>query len=72
MYIIDRFKGDWAIIESDRKTFKLPRDLVPQEAVEGDVVVINVNIDARATARLAGEVKELADTLYVERRGALT
>jgi len=34
MYIIDRFKGDWAIIESDRKTFKLPQDLVPQEDIE--------------------------------------
>ncbi|BAF58747.1 MAG: DUF3006 domain-containing protein [Pelotomaculum sp.] len=64
MYIIDRFEGDWAVIEHNRKTFNLPRSLIPPEAMEGDVIIIKVSVDAEATARVKGEVKGLAGRLF--------
>jgi hypothetical protein len=44
MFIIDRFEDDWVILEFGRKTFSLPRQLVPPEAMEGDVLKIMVNM----------------------------
>jgi len=64
MFVIDRFEGDWVVIEYNRKTFNLPRDLVPPEAVEGDVIVIKASIDVEATAKLKKDVKELAGNLF--------
>ncbi len=34
MFIVDRFEGDWAVIEYGRKTFNLPRFLLPQDCRE--------------------------------------
>lgn len=64
MYIIDRFEGDWAVVEYNRTTFNLPRELVPPEAVEGDVISITVTVDVDATAKLKEGVKNLADKLF--------
>lgn len=64
MFIIDRFENGWAVIEHNRKTFNLPRELIPPEAVEGDVLTINVAIDTEATADLKKEVRALADELF--------
>ena len=52
MFIIDRFENDWVILEFERKTFRLPRQPLPPEAMEGDVLKIAVSIDAGATAKL--------------------
>lgn len=68
MYIIDRFEGDWAIVEYNRKTFNLPRTLAPPEAVEGDVILIKVSVDVKATARLKGGVRDLANELFKEEK----
>ncbi|MDD2443836.1 MAG: DUF3006 domain-containing protein, partial [Desulfotomaculaceae bacterium] len=57
MYIIDRFEGDWVVIEAGGKTFNLPRELVPPEAAEGDVIMIKINIDSGATAKIKREVR---------------
>ena len=64
MYIIDRFEGEWAVIEYNRKTFNLPRLLVPPEAVEGDILTIKISIDTRATAKIKGDVRSMADNLF--------
>lgn len=64
MYIIDRFENDWAVVEWKRRTFNLPRELIPPEAAEGDVVLIKVSIDTVATAKLKEEVKDMADELF--------
>jgi hypothetical protein len=38
-YPIDRFEGDWAVLEKeDASTFNVPRDWLPSAASEGDVV----------------------------------
>ena len=48
LVIIDRFEGDFAIVELPSKaTANLPRILVPREAAEGDVV--RIEIDAAET-----------------------
>ena len=41
-FLPDRFEGDYAVIEYNRKTFILPRELLPQEAMVGDVIQITV------------------------------
>jgi len=64
MYIIDRFEGDWAVIEYNRKTFNLPRLLVPPEAVEGDILTIKISIDTRSTAKIKGDVRSMVDNLF--------
>ncbi|HPZ43383.1 MAG TPA: DUF3006 domain-containing protein [Bacillota bacterium] len=66
MFIIDRFENDWVILEFERKTFRLPRQLVPPEAMEGDVLKIAVSIDAGATAKLKENVRTLAERLFKE------
>ena len=66
MFIIDRFEDDWVILEFGRETFSLPRQLVPPEAMEGDVLKIMVNIDAGATAKIKENVRSLADRLFKE------
>ncbi|HBP65662.1 MAG TPA: DUF3006 domain-containing protein [Desulfosporosinus sp.] len=50
MFIIDRFEGDWAIIETKtRRTFNLPRSVLPHGIKEGDVISIQVGIDLATT-----------------------
>ncbi len=64
MLIIDRFEGEWAVIELGRKTFKIPRLLLPGESKEGDVVNIDVSIDKETTEKLKRETENLADNLF--------
>ncbi|MFZ5596945.1 MAG: DUF3006 domain-containing protein [Bacillota bacterium] len=59
MYIIDRFEGEYALIRKKgaKKLFHIPKELMPKGAKEGDVVIINISVDAAATAspRKSGE-----------------
>lgn len=51
MYIVDRFEGEWAIIETEnRETFRLPKQLL-QGAKEGDVIAINIVADKVGTEK---------------------
>jgi hypothetical protein len=44
--IIDRFEGEFAIVELDsKKTINMSRDLVPKGAKEGDVLTISIDYD---------------------------
>ncbi len=60
MSIIDRFEGQWAVIEYSDTTFNFPRPLLPKEAKEGDVLVFRVAVDTRGTdeRRKRGELFE--------------
>lgn len=42
--IIDRFEGDWAIIEYGDKTIHLPKELLPKTAREGDIIDLYITI----------------------------
>lgn len=64
MLVIDRFEGDWTVIEYFQRTFNFPKSLLPKEAKEGDVILINVSIDRKATANRARNIKKLADRLF--------
>lgn len=64
MFVIDRFEGDWVIVEANRNIFKLPRELLPPEAMEGDVIRLNVQIDPAATENLKNRIADLARNLF--------
>lgn len=67
MFIIDRFEGDWAIIETEsRRMFNLPCILLPPGIKEGDVISIQVGIDFEATKERAEKSKLRLDSLFEE------
>lgn len=66
MLIIDRFEGEWAVIEFGDKIFDIPRALLPKEAREGDVIQISISIDNYATKDREEAVRKLAEELFEE------
>lgn len=43
---IDRFEGDYAIVElDDKRTVDMLKILIPEEAKEGDIIEIKINIE---------------------------
>lgn len=62
-YIIDRFEGDFAIVELSDKTFaNIPKLAIPPAAKEGSV--IDVTVDDAETAVRAQRVNKLMDNLF--------
>ncbi|HEY8910998.1 MAG TPA: DUF3006 domain-containing protein [Desulfosporosinus sp.] len=67
MLIIDRFEGEWAIIETeDRHTFNLPRSVIPPGIKVGDVISIQVGIDLVATEERVEKSKRMVANLFDE------
>jgi hypothetical protein len=64
LFIIDRFEGNFVVIEHKELTFPLPRNLVPADAKEGDVLLITVVVDSNATGRRRRTIGELEDELF--------
>jgi len=64
VFIIDRFEGEWVVIEADDVKFNLPRRFLPSEAREGDVLRITVEIDSYATKERREKIKNLEDRLF--------
>lgn len=61
--IIDRFEGNYAVVElPDMSTVDMPIELVPKEAEEGDVLIIE--IDADETKNRKERIKKLMDDLW--------
>ncbi|MCX7715239.1 MAG: DUF3006 domain-containing protein [Clostridia bacterium] len=59
---IDRFEGDFAVVETDnRKIFLISKELV-LNAHEGDVV--SIEIMDKETKRRKEEISKLADELF--------
>lgn len=64
-YTIDRFEGKFAIVELEDKHFiNLPREAIPREAKEGDV--ISVTIDKGETERCKKEIRKMEDSIFVD------
>lgn len=62
--IIDRFEGEYAVVEIDKDTFvNLPKVLVPS-AKEGDVVKIIVDHDT--TKKRKEHISDLMDNLFLD------
>lgn len=67
MFIIDRFEGQWAIIETDdRKTFNLPRSILPRDAKEGDVITLIASINQRDTEMRREKARSLLNNFFDE------
>ena len=64
MFVIDRFEGQWAVIEYGRETFNLPRKMLPTDAKEGDLLNINISVDRTETRKREQEITKLADELF--------
>jgi len=67
MLIIDRFEGNFAVIEYGEMVFNLPRSLLPPEAQEGDVLRLELAVDAEATRARRKHVEELTKDLFLRR-----
>lgn len=67
MLIIDRFEGDWAVIEYGEIVFNLPRSLVPRTAKEGDVLRLELTVDEKATRERRQHIEELTKDLFARR-----
>ena len=61
-YIIDRFEGtDWAVLEDERaRSFNVPRQWLPSNAREGDVVQASEHEAGVATKSLRFELDPAA------------
>jgi|Wag4MinimDraft_11_1082651.scaffolds.fasta_scaffold04972_2 hypothetical protein len=64
--IIDRFEGDWAVIEYEDKIFNFPKELLPKEAKEGDVLKFDVTVDIEETEKRKKAIEDLAKDLFVD------
>jgi len=64
LLIIDRFEGDYAVIEYAGSTFNLPRVLLPQHAKEGDVLQGQLTVDDDTTAKRRERIQTLMNELF--------
>jgi hypothetical protein len=62
--IIDRFEGDIAVVEINGKTQDFPKSIFPKETEAGDVVIIEVKVDKKATEKLRREIEELMNEVW--------
>jgi hypothetical protein len=62
--IIDRFEGAIVVVEINGKTQDFPKSIFPKEAEVGDVVIIEVMVDKKATEKLRREIEELMNEVW--------
>lgn len=63
-FIIDRFEGQWAVIEYGDDVFNLPKEALPEGAKEGDVLGIDIKVDEEATRARKERIQRMADRLF--------
>ena len=61
MLIIDRFEGDYAVVETAKGLVSIPRTDIPEGAHEGDALVLRVDKEgtAQRKARIDGMMNKL-------------
>lgn len=64
MLIVDRFEGDWAVIEYEGTTFNFPRSLLPPDVKESDVIIISSSVDQKTTAERRQKGKAMIKGLF--------
>lgn len=62
--IIDRFEEDWAVLEYKDIFFNFPRALLPDDAKEGDVINIILEINRQETHKRREFIRKLEDELF--------
>jgi hypothetical protein len=64
---IDRFEGEKkqfaVLITDDGQQFNIPRGLLPRRAKAGDVLTLQIEVDAQATRDVADQTKRVQDDL---------
>jgi hypothetical protein len=64
-YTIDRFEGDYAVVELENQEFvDIPRLAIPNEAKEGDVII--VQIDKETTSQRKRQIQKLMDDVWAD------
>ena len=43
-WTIDRFEEDFAVIECNNKYFNIPKNILPSDLCEGDILEITLNV----------------------------
>lgn len=69
MTIIDRFEGEYAVLETDSGMKNVPRDMLPEEAREGDVVELKngaYTVNKKAAEKRRRELREKLKKLQKE------
>lgn len=63
MFVIDRIEGSWAVIEywEEGVTFNIPVKLLPPDAREGDIILLEVAVDREATEKVKNSVDQFLD-----------
>lgn len=62
-YIVDRFEGEYAVIElSGGKTVNIPKSILPENACEGSI--INITVDETETAKRKEKMQNRLNGLF--------
>lgn len=65
MMIIERFEGDFAVVEYEEGlVFGIPRCLLPPGAKEGAVLTMVIAVDEPATEARKRNIEKLMDELF--------
>jgi len=62
MLIIDRFEGEFTVVETSEGMVNIPRADIPSNAEEGDILVFS--IDALATETRKKRVGEMMSNIF--------
>ncbi|MFD1708240.1 DUF3006 domain-containing protein [Siminovitchia sediminis] len=65
--IIDRYEGDWVVVEIDGETKDFKKTIFPEEAAVGDVVEIKgnqVTVLKDETEKLRKEINDLMNEVW--------
>ena len=61
--VVDRIEGDFLVLElENKKHVNVLKELIPN-AVEGDIIDININYEKRAERE--SEIKKMKDNLFI-------
>lgn len=61
---IDRFEGPLVVLEYEGKMYHLPKEILPKETKEGDVVILEARVDEEATRERHKKMSKLIDELF--------
>jgi hypothetical protein len=64
-YTIDRFEGDFAVVELENRQFvNIPRSAIPSKAKEGDI--LSIEVDKKETKAQQKNIKKLMDDVWAD------
>ena len=63
MLVIDRFEGDYAVVETNSGVVNIPRSELPKGAKEGDT--LRISVDADDTEARKKRIDGMMNTLFI-------